>query len=96
MFKSSTTIFFVYHDNDKFETLATICVAWLEKHEMYVAMLCSATGSIIASGYFREWSNVLGFLSKVEALPKNDKSFVSLVKIELAERNLRIKGCPNE
>lgn len=96
MFKSTTTIFFDYHRNNKFETLATIRVAWSREREMYDVALYSVPAKRIASGYFREWSNVLGFLSRVEALPKDDKSFVSLVKIELAERNVRIQGCPNE
>ena len=96
MFKSSTTIFFDYHGNNKFETLATIRVAWLKEREMYEVALYSVPAKRIASGYFREWSNVLGFLSIIEALPKVDTSFVTLVKIELAERKLRIQGCPNE
>lgn len=95
MFKSSTTIFFDYHDNNKFETLATIRVAWSREREMYDVALYSVPAKRIASGYFNEWSNVLGFLSIVEELPKDDKSFVALVKIELAERKLRIQGCPN-
>ena len=81
MFKSSTTIFFDYHENNKFETLATIRVAWSKEREMYEATLYSAPAKRIASAHFREWSNVLGFLSVIEALPKNDKSFVALVKI---------------
>lgn len=96
MFKSSTTIFFAYPGNNKFKTLATIRVAWSREREMYNVTLYSVPAKRIASGYFREWSNVLGFLSIVEALPKDDKSFVALVKIELAERNVRIQGCPNE
>lgn len=96
MFKSSTTIFFDYHGNNKLETLATIRVAWSKEREMYEVALYEVPAKQIASGYFREWSHVLGFLSIIEALPKVDCSFVALVKIELAERKLRIQGCPKE
>ena len=96
MFKSTTKIHFDFNDEDNLSTLATIRVAWSKEREMYEVMLYSLPVGRIAEGYFREWSNVLGFLSVVEALPKNDKSFVALAKIELAERKLRIQGCPNE
>lgn len=96
MFKSTTKIHFDFNDENDLSTLATIRVAWSKEREMYEVMLYSLPVGRIAEGYFREWSNVLGFLSVVEALPKNDKSFVALVKIELAERKLRIQGCPNE
>lgn len=95
MFKSNTKIFFNYYDKNSFETFASIRVAWSKERKMYVVALYEVPVKQIASGYFREWSNVLGFLSIVEALPKDDKSFVALVKIELAERKLRIQGCPN-
>ena len=96
MFKSTTKINFDFNDKDDLSTLATIRVAWSKEREMYEVMLYSLPVRRIAEGYFREWSSVLGFLSVVEALPKNDKSFVALVKIELAERKLRIQGCHNE
>ena len=96
MFKSNTTIYFDYHAVGHFFKLATIRVAWSKERKMYEVALYKSPFEKISSGYFREWSNVLGFLSIVEALPKEDKSFVELVKIEFAERKLRIQGCPNE
>ena len=96
MFKSNTKIYFDYSADDHFTTLATIRVAWSKEREMYEVALYEVPAKQIASGYFREWSSIIGFLSIVEALPKDDKSFVSLIKIELAERKLRIQGCPNE
>ena len=95
MFKSNTKIYLDYYADDNISTLATIRVAWSKERKMYEVALYKWLGKKIASGCFREWSSVLGFLSIVEALPKDDKSFVSLVKIELAERKLRIQGCPN-